>query len=53
MDVVLGRERTRQSQVIKQADVVALLGLLPGSSVAMPRRRISFTTSLAATTAAR
>jgi trehalose/maltose hydrolase-like predicted phosphorylase len=29
MDVVLGRERTRQSQVIKQADVVALLGLLP------------------------
>ena len=29
MDVVLGRERTRRSQVIKQADVVALLGLLP------------------------
>jgi trehalose/maltose hydrolase-like predicted phosphorylase len=29
MDVVLGRKRTRQSQVIKQADVVALLGLLP------------------------
>ena len=29
MDVVLGRERTRSSQVIKQADVVALLGLLP------------------------
>ena len=29
MDVVLGRERTRLSQVIKQADVVALLGLLP------------------------
>jgi trehalose/maltose hydrolase-like predicted phosphorylase len=29
MDVVLGRERTRKSQVIKQADVVALLGLLP------------------------
>ena len=29
MDVVLGRERTQQSQVIKQADVVALLGLLP------------------------
>ena len=29
MDVMLGRERTRQSQVIKQADVVALLGLLP------------------------
>jgi trehalose/maltose hydrolase-like predicted phosphorylase len=29
MDVVLGRARTQQSQVIKQADVVALLGLLP------------------------
>ena len=29
MDVVLGREWTRSSQVIKQADVVALLGLLP------------------------
>ncbi len=29
MDVVLGRERIARSQVIKQADVVALLGLLP------------------------
>jgi trehalose/maltose hydrolase-like predicted phosphorylase len=29
MDVVLGPERTQKSQVIKQADVVALLGLLP------------------------
>jgi trehalose/maltose hydrolase-like predicted phosphorylase len=29
MDVVLGRERTQKSQVLKQADVVALLGLLP------------------------
>jgi trehalose/maltose hydrolase-like predicted phosphorylase len=29
MDVVLGRERTQQSRVIKQADVVALIGLLP------------------------
>jgi trehalose/maltose hydrolase-like predicted phosphorylase len=29
MDVVLGRERISQSQIIKQADVVALLGLLP------------------------
>ena len=29
MDVVIGRERTAQSQVVKQADVVALLGLLP------------------------
>ena len=29
MDVVLGRDRTQKSQVIKQADVVALLTLLP------------------------
>jgi trehalose/maltose hydrolase-like predicted phosphorylase len=29
MDVVLGRERTGRSQVVKQADVVALLALLP------------------------
>jgi HAD superfamily hydrolase (TIGR01509 family) len=29
MDVVLGRERTRHSQVVKQADVVALIALLP------------------------
>ncbi|WP_158927577.1 glycoside hydrolase family 65 protein [Acidisphaera sp. S103] len=29
MDVVLGRERVQKSQVVKQADVVALLGLLP------------------------
>jgi trehalose/maltose hydrolase-like predicted phosphorylase len=29
MDVVLGRKRTQASQVIKQADVVALLALLP------------------------
>jgi trehalose/maltose hydrolase-like predicted phosphorylase len=29
MDVVLGRERIRQSQVIKQADVLMLLALLP------------------------
>jgi len=29
MDVVLGRERIGQSQVVKQADVVALLALLP------------------------
>jgi HAD superfamily hydrolase (TIGR01509 family) len=28
MDVVLGRERTQRSQVVKQADVVALLALL-------------------------
>ncbi len=30
IDVVIGRERTHQSQVVKQADVVALIGLLPG-----------------------
>jgi trehalose/maltose hydrolase-like predicted phosphorylase len=29
MDVVLGRDRIQRSQVVKQADVVALLGLLP------------------------
>lgn len=29
MDVVLGRDRTQRSQVVKQADVVALLALLP------------------------
>jgi trehalose/maltose hydrolase-like predicted phosphorylase len=29
IDVILGRERTQRSQVVKQADVVALLALLP------------------------
>jgi trehalose/maltose hydrolase-like predicted phosphorylase len=29
IDVLLGRERTQRSQVVKQADVVALLELLP------------------------
>jgi trehalose/maltose hydrolase-like predicted phosphorylase len=29
IDVVLGRKRTQRTKVIKQADVVALLGLLP------------------------
>src|SRR5262249_11333537 len=29
LDVVLGRERTQCSQVVKQADVVAMLALLP------------------------
>ena len=29
MDVVLGRERTKGGQIVKQADVVALLALLP------------------------
>jgi trehalose/maltose hydrolase-like predicted phosphorylase len=29
IDVVIGAERTRRSQIVKQADVVALIGLLP------------------------
>jgi trehalose/maltose hydrolase-like predicted phosphorylase len=29
IDVVIGRERTQRSQVVNQADVVALLALLP------------------------
>jgi trehalose/maltose hydrolase-like predicted phosphorylase len=29
IDIVLGKERTQRSQLVKQADVVALLGLLP------------------------
>jgi trehalose/maltose hydrolase-like predicted phosphorylase len=29
MDMILGRERTQHSQVVKQADVVALMALLP------------------------
>jgi trehalose/maltose hydrolase-like predicted phosphorylase len=29
IDVILGRERTQRSQVVKQADVVALMALLP------------------------
>ena len=29
MDVVIGRERTQKTQVVKQADIVALLALLP------------------------
>ncbi|HET7879895.1 MAG TPA: HAD-IA family hydrolase [Acetobacteraceae bacterium] len=29
LDVILGRERTQQTQVVKQADVVAILALLP------------------------
>jgi trehalose/maltose hydrolase-like predicted phosphorylase len=37
MDVVLGRQRTQGSQVIKQADVVALLGLLPETSFLVRR----------------
>jgi trehalose/maltose hydrolase-like predicted phosphorylase len=38
MDVILGHDRTQRSQVVKQADVVALIALLPdefaGASVA-------------------
>lgn len=30
IDVVIGRERTQRSQIVKQADIVALIGLLPG-----------------------
>jgi trehalose/maltose hydrolase-like predicted phosphorylase len=29
IDVIIGAERTRRSQIVKQADVVALIGLLP------------------------
>jgi trehalose/maltose hydrolase-like predicted phosphorylase len=31
IDVVIGRERTQRSQVVKQADVVALIALLPAA----------------------
>ena len=34
IDVVIGRERTQRSQVVKQADVVALIALLPEEFVA-------------------
>ena len=30
MDLILGRDRIGRSQIVKQADIVALLGLLPG-----------------------
>ena len=30
IDVVIGREHTQRSQIVKQADVVALIALLPG-----------------------
>jgi len=38
MDVLLGRERTSRSQVIKQADVVMLLALIPEAFDARTRR---------------
>ena len=37
IDIVLGRERTQGSQVVKQADVVALLALLPDECDARSR----------------
>ena len=51
MDVVLGRERTQRSKVIKQADVIALLGLLPEEFPGDSGGRTSATTSRAAATA--
>ena len=53
MDVVLGRERTQRCQVIKQADVVTLLGLLPEEFSATRGQQTSTTTSLAAATEVR
>jgi trehalose/maltose hydrolase-like predicted phosphorylase len=41
MDVVLGRERTQRSQVVKQADVVALMALLP-EAFDRPTRETNF-----------
>ena len=41
MDVVLGRERTQRSQVVKQADVVALLALLP-EEFDLPTKKTNF-----------
>jgi trehalose/maltose hydrolase-like predicted phosphorylase len=41
MDVVLGRERTQRSQVGKQADVVALMALLP-EEFDLPTRAANF-----------
>ena len=33
IDVVIGRERTQRSQIVKQADVVALIALLPVAAI--------------------
>jgi trehalose/maltose hydrolase-like predicted phosphorylase len=41
IDVVLGRERTQHSKVLKQADVVALLALIP-EEFALPTRVSNF-----------
>jgi trehalose/maltose hydrolase-like predicted phosphorylase len=53
MDVVLGRERTQRCQVIKQADVVALLGCYRRSLSATRKKRTSTITSLVAATEVR
>ena len=53
IDVVIGRERTQRSQVIKQADVVALLVLLPDEFPGAMAERTSATTSRAAPMAVR
>ncbi len=41
MDVILGHERTQRTQVVKQADVVALLALLP-ETFDEPTQRLNF-----------
>ena len=41
MDVILGHERTQRTQVVKQADVVALLALLP-ETFDEPTQRANF-----------
>jgi trehalose/maltose hydrolase-like predicted phosphorylase len=43
MDVVLGRERTQHSQIVKQADIVALLALQPEQfSLAIQRTNFDY-----------
>ena len=53
MDVVLGRDRIQRSQVVKQADVVALLGLLPEEFPLEAAARTSAITNRAAVMAVR
>ena len=45
IDVVIGHELTRGSQVVKQADVVALLALLPDEFPGAAAKPISATTA--------
>jgi trehalose/maltose hydrolase-like predicted phosphorylase len=52
MDVLLGAERTRRSQVIKQADVLMLTALLPDAFSQERKGETSITTSRVAATAA-